>query len=191
MRLGLVVEGHGEVRAVPVLVRRLAIETPPGFFLEILPPMRIPKTKLLKEGEVEKAVEFLARRTGPRDAILIVIDGDDDCGPALGVPLLARARVARPDRRIAVAVANREYEAWFIAAAESLRGVRVLAADLAAPPFPEEIRGAKEWLERRKSGGYAETTDQVAFTARMDLAMAGRAASFARFRRIVRELVRG
>jgi len=42
MNLGLLVEGHGEVQAVPILVRRIAatLELP----CTILPPIRQPRT---------------------------------------------------------------------------------------------------------------------------------------------------
>jgi hypothetical protein len=75
-----------------------------------------------------------------------------------------------PHRAVSVVIANREYEAWFIAAAASLHGVRTLqicAADLLVSP--EQPRDAKGWLGSRMTNGYGETTDQPAFSAMMDL----------------------
>ena len=43
-----------------------------------------------------------------------------------------------------VFLAKKEFEAWFLAAAESLRGQQGLPLDLTSPHYPENIRGAKE-----------------------------------------------
>ena len=93
---------------------------------------------------------------------------------------------------ISVVMAKKEYEAWFIAAGESLRGKRGLIPDLHAPTDPESIRGAKEWLSRHMPGSqpYAETTDQPALTAVFDLNMARRAESFDKCYREVAWMVR-
>jgi hypothetical protein len=96
-----------------------------------------------------------------------LVDSDDDCPAELGPELLSRAVATRSDMPISVVLAKREYEAWFIAAAESLRGWRGLPEDLEAPRAPEDIRGAKEWLKKRlrKVGRtYTETADQQALT---------------------------
>jgi hypothetical protein len=50
-----------------------------------------------------------------------------------------RAKQARPDLYISFIPPHREYESWFLAAAESLAGKRRLAADLVAPEIPESI----------------------------------------------------
>jgi len=95
-----------------------------------------------------------------------------------------------------VVFAKREFEAWFLAAAESLRGQRGLPDDLAGPPDPEAIRGAKEWLQSRMPHGqsYSESSDQPALTATFDMNAARRADSFDKcFRELVRllSLLRG
>jgi hypothetical protein len=92
---------------------------------------------------------------------------------------------------IAVVLAMKEYEAWFIAAAESLRGQCGLPPDLVGDPNPESIRGAKEWLSRHMPGNrrYAETTDQATLTSVFDMQAARRAGSFDKcYREIVRLL---
>jgi hypothetical protein len=88
--------------------------------------------------------------------------------------------VVRGDLPIAVVLAKKEFEAWFLAAAESLRGKHGLPNDLQSPAEPENIRGAKEWLTGLMPYGrsYAETTDQPAFTAIFDMSKARRADSF-------------
>jgi hypothetical protein len=92
---------------------------------------------------------------------------------------------------ISVVLAKREYEAWFIAAAESLRGHCGLSQEMIADLNPEGIRGAKEWLRRHmpQSRRYAETIDHPALTAVFDLQAARRADSFDKcYREIVRLL---
>jgi hypothetical protein len=189
--IGCIVEGHGEVEAVPVLIRRLVSEADPSISVRIPPPIRIPKSRLVKEGELEKAVELIARKVAPTGAVLVLLDSDEDCPAILGPDLLSRARNARSDLPLAVVLAKQEYEAWFLAAASSLRGQRGLRADLAAPAEPEGIRGAKEWLSARMAGNlsYVETLDQPALTKTFDMEQARQSDSFDKCRREVEKLM--
>ena len=125
-------------------------------------------------------VEFAARNIRGQGAIFILLDGDDDCPAQLGPELLSRALQARSDLPIAVVLAKYEFEAWFLAAAKSLRGQRGLKNNLQPPNNPEGIRGAKEWLSQRRegTGTYSPTVDQPGLTARFDLAQARHADSF-------------
>jgi len=96
----------------------------------------------------------------------------------------------RDDVTVSVVLAKCEFEAWFLAAAESLRGERGLGHDLVSPGDPEGIRGAKEWLRGRMTGAtYSETLDQPALTARFDLDAARRADSFDKCFREIRRLL--
>ena len=85
-----------------------------------------------------------------------------------------------------------EFEAWFLAAAESLRGLRSLAPDLACPPDPEGVRGAKEWLTDHMTGphAYSETLDQAPLTERFDFQAARRTNSFDKCYRELERLLR-
>ena len=179
-KMACIVEGHGEVHAVPLLVRRIAREFDPGFVVEVLPPLRVNRSRLVKKGELERSVEFAARKTGGRGAILLLIDSDDDCPAEQGPRILSRARQQRSDLPVAAVLAKREFEAWFLAAAESLAGRRGLRADLVPPSDPESVRGAKEWLTSNMTRGsrYSEVLDQPALTAVFDLVAARRSGSF-------------
>jgi hypothetical protein len=178
MNFGLIVEGHGEVQAVPLLVRRIAEWIGFEEKLTIHQPIRVHRDRVVKQGELERHLELVARRVGPGGAILILVDADNACAASLGPELLARARKARSDRRIAVVLAVREYEAWLIASAKSLRGERTLPPDLEAPDDPEALPHAKAWLGARMQHGYSETLEQPKLTAKIDLAEARRAGSF-------------
>lgn len=194
VRLAAIVEGHGEVEAVPVLVRRIAAEIDPGLLIEVRPVLRVPASRLVRVGELERQVELAGRAVAPGGAILILLDcdSDDGCPARDGPVLLARARAARADLRIGVVLAKKEFEAWFLASAASLRGQRRLSTDLAPPAAPEEVRGAKEWLSRHMPAHrpYAETTDQVALTRMFDLELARAAGSFDKCYREIGSLVR-
>ena len=109
----------------------------------------------------------------------------------LRTTILDRARAVRSDLPIEVVLANREYESWFIAAVDSLRGVRGITNDTDVPEDPESIQGAKEWLRSKMSGSYRPTADQAALTARFDLEVARRRApSFDKMWRAVSALLR-
>ncbi len=191
VKIGCIVEGESEVKTVPLLIRRIAANLYPELPIVVPPPIRRPRNKVVKENELERAVEFVAQQIGGQGAIFIIFDGDDDCPAELGPALLRRASQARSDLPIAVVLAKHEFEAWFLAAAESLRGQRGLKNDLHSPDNPEAIRGAKEWLSQRMedSRTYRETQDQPALAALFDIEQARNADSFDKcYRDIVRLL---
>lgn len=178
MNVGLIVEGNGEEEAAPLLVRRIADWAGCNTPLTIPRPLRVRRNRIVKKEELERAIELVARKVGPGGPILVLLDADDDCAATLGPLLLARAKAARSDRAIAVVLAVLEYEAWFLAAAASLRGKRTLPDDLATPSNPEAIRDAKGWLDARMQRGYSETLEQPKLTAVVDLDDARSAPSF-------------
>jgi len=187
-----IVEGHGDVKAVPILLRRLARRLSPAAAVDILKPIRIGRYKIVKPGELERAVELAARQTGERGSILILLDAEDDCPAALGPALLERAIDARRDRDIRVVLAKREYEAWFLAAIGSIAGSRGIDQQAAPPDDPEIIRDAKGWLTAHRPPGwsYRETLDQPALSAIFDIEAALAAPSFDKLWRDVSWLLR-
>lgn len=109
----------------------------------------------------------------------------------LAPALLGRLTDALPHLRTRVVLASKEYESWFLAAAQSLAGKSGLRPDLLRPPEPEAVRGAKEWLTRNMEGTqiYSPARHQPALTARFDLASARNANSFDKLCRDVRSLI--
>jgi len=176
LNLSPIVEGHGEVSAVPILLRRLWQELVPHLDLRVAPPIRVSRKKLVKANELEKAVEFAARQVRPPRAVLVLIDADDDCPAELGPLLMARARGARSDVPAGVVLAKREFEAWFVAAIESIGGHRGLAQDLKVVSDPESIGDAKKTLTRSMAGSraYSPVGDQPALTAVFNMQLARR-----------------
>ncbi len=173
LTIACVTEGHGEVKALPKLLHRIALDHE-VWSLDVLEPWRRNRGSLVAPGGLEKAVQAMALRVGSTaGGVLVLIDADDDCPAELGPALLGRARQARSDIPVSVVLANREFEAWFLAAAPSLAGHCGLG-EAEAPADPEQIRGAKEWLtDRRTDGGkYSPTVDQAALASRFDMKMA-------------------
>ena len=184
MKLALIVEGEGDVAAFPILLRRVTHALGHHDAEILVPPVRVSRSKLARQTELCRYVELLARKLGPDDGILIVLDADDDCPADLGPRLATWAQLQRPDRRSVVIVIPREFEAWFLASAASLAGKRGLPADLQPPDQdPEQMRDAKGWLARQMPRRYHATVDQPALAACFDLQAARSAPSFERFLR--------
>jgi hypothetical protein len=123
--------------------------------------------------------------------VLILLDADDDCAAQLGANLLERARSAT-SLPVGAVFAVREYEAWLLAAIESLRGSRGIAVDASAPADPESPRDAKGRLTAVMNGSrrYVAVADQAALTAAVDLSLvADRSRSFRKLRSDLLRLV--
>ena len=192
VRIACIAEGQGEVSALPILLRRIVAELDPLVWVDIpLPVARIKRSSFVQRGELERAVEREARKVSGSGAILILLDADEDCPATLAPQLLQRAQATRSDVPTAVVLANKEYEAWFLAAAESLRGKRGLPNDLQPPADPESIPGAKEWLAKRTKKGspYKPTVDQAALTSLFDLTAARACPSFDKLYRDIARLL--
>src|SRR5271165_624862 len=175
-RIVPIVEGHGEVRAVPALFRRIIIELNLGVSIEICSPVRQPRDKLLKIGEIERAIAIAAKEVGDEGAIFVLLDSDGHCPAELGPALLTRVNHARSDQRISVVLAHQEFEAWFLASAASLKGLRTLSDNIENHRAPESVRGCKEWLETwmPTTSKYSPTTVQAALAATFDMSLARR-----------------
>lgn len=174
--IATIVEGHGECEAVPILIRRIALDIDPGFVPNVMQPHRIPVTKLKRPDELERAIKLACLKINRKGGIVIIVDCDDGCPATEGPALLARAKQVcpMPELPISVILAKKEFEAWFLAAAESLAGSRGLPPALIHPDEPEQIRDAKGWLSSRMQRGssYTETSDQAALTSRFDMSAA-------------------
>jgi hypothetical protein len=175
MKVAAIVEGEGEVAAFPILLRRLRDWlTPNSYPVEINTPIRVHRDQFLNRNEIFRKMLLLARAKCEQNGwILILLDADDDCPAELGKKILARVEKIVTDRRVSVVLAHREYEAWFIAAAQSLNGQRGFYTSDEKQIKAESVRDAKGWVGCRKTDGkYREVTDQPAFSAVMDLLQA-------------------
>ena len=179
-----IVEGHGEVSAVRAIVTRIGLELLGGTWIEVAQPFRLDSGKMRKPDELAKAIRTAAARVQGPGGVLVLRDGDDadvDCPVQL-------AEMLRPDQSLVpvgveIVVAYKEYESWFLAAADSLRAHADVRNDAVAPANPEGKRGAKHELEKLMLESYKETRHQPKFSALIDLKTASK--NSRSFRRMV------
>lgn len=198
--LAPIIEGHGEVNAIRVLINKVLVACDAIEYPVINDIWRLPSSKLVNpdqlEATAEKAIrqaEILPDLGAPNKARLIVLfDSDDDCPARLG-PFLRERLIARfPDNPVSVSLANREYENWLIASLETIAEAAGIPPSASVPYSPEDIRGAKEWLSRQIPRGtsYKPQKDQARLTASIDVPLARqRSQSFDRFCREVERLL--
>lgn len=172
MNIQPVVEGHGELSALPVLLRRLLYDAE-VWTVDIGKPILQNRSQLATPEGIAKAVKIALGK--PKcGGILVLFDSDDDCPAELGPRTQAWANEASLGVPCAVCMAHREYEAWFLATVHSLREHRAIKADAEPHPNPESPRDAKVELRRRMVGAYNPTIHQAAFSSKLDLAAAFR-----------------
>lgn len=151
-----VVEGFGEERAVPVLVRRWLQHRCIDRWFDV-PDLAVNakgsgKLKAPFDAQRHVGIEHYVRaalRAHP-DAILVVLDADDEClyrGPGQGLApeLLVRARATAGEVPVSVVVANRTYEAWLLAGRTALFRCELVRHDapLRGISNPEARAGSK------------------------------------------------
>ena len=181
MNIQPIVEGHGEVSSVPILLRGLRNEAQ-AWGVEIARPHRCPRSQLVNRNTLQKAIR-VAALTHDCAGILVLFDADNDCPMELAPNLDQWARAAAGAIPCPIVMANREYEAWFLASIESLRGQAGVREDARSFQEAESPRDAKGQLRRQMlSRRHSPAVDQVALTARFDLASAWRGCrSFQKF----------
>jgi len=170
--IATIVEGHGEVEAIPVLIRRLRPDA-------ICPrPVRVKRQRVLMPGELERHARIADAGIvdrGGLGGVLLVLDADNACAATDGPILTGRLRAALPHRPVACCLAVREFESWLLAGLDS------------QPEATDEARGGKAALIRAL-GEYAPTVDQPKCAARMDI---DRASALSRsFRHFAEAVVR-
>ncbi|CAN7645438.1 DUF4276 family protein [Phenylobacterium sp. LjRoot225] len=187
MRLALIVEGPGDAAAIPCLMAKTAIMV--GDNIYAAPPITSGGIhKLRRAGHLEKMVLLADSRDV--DAILLIVDVDDDCPVQVSKEFHGRIETikdrVRSELRIALCV--REYECWFLEGIENLR--------ISAPDYgwdvnfvcnnPEQKRDAKGLINEAMSKHYKATTDQLILTQRLDLkSLYEKSRSYKRFVRAV------
>jgi len=181
-----IVEGHGEVEAVSALLGKLLKENPD---VHVGDAVRQHRQRIVRSGELERAVELAIRTRNNVGGVLILLDADKDCPATLAAELLERAQKAT-NLPVAVVLAKKEFENWFIGSLESFRGFMGIPEEIVLPENPEEI-GGKGRLEKSMSGTkYAPSIHQIEFVRKMDFDLCrNRCPSFNKFLRDVERLV--
>jgi hypothetical protein len=146
-----IVEGHGEVEAVPILLRRLASEQLGLHTLHCLPPFRLPRSKLMNEADLSRAIALGRLKMRDLDGphlILVIMDADDACPVDVVRALHTQHRALLVAARTSIVLAVREYEAWFLAANMSEADHRNLRAATPVHANPEQVANPKAVFER-------------------------------------------
>ena len=174
-----IVEGDGEIAAVPVLLRdNLLPALGIHYRVRILSPIKVPRDRIVR-AEFFQPVFDLARRP-EKPVVLVLFDADDDCAGSF-VPAMRRwAAEAAADIPCRIVMISREFEAWFLASAPSLFNGQVYAGEA------ERKRDAKGAVGELLGRRYSETEDQEKLCATLDPGLAYR--NSPTFRRFVREV---
>lgn len=200
-RLVAIVEGHGEARAVPRLTYQwLCLNNLAGEFFVLEPAINAKTCTRLKAPHdphnhlgIEHYVQG-ALRARPA-GILVILDADKEClhrprDKGLGPELLARARVAAGSVPIGVVVANREFEAWFLADLPALRKAGVVPeGSPEVYPEPEILPGCKSAMGRLLGETYEETVHQAKLAGALSFSKRAQDLSPS-YAKLVRELQR-
>lgn len=194
MKVYLIVEGHGEVTAAPILIRRLLWNFAQKFEVDVgSPVIRRTQAQLRREADVQAAVR-VAMVQPDCAAVLVLFDGEDDCPVDLAAQVRVWAQSAAGLVPCEVVIAYREYETWLLAAVESLRGQCRIATDVQAPPDPTLKRDAKGELETFMPPGasYSPAIHQPKLSAVFDPSLAHqRNRSFRKLTKAVGDLLQG
>ncbi len=148
-RLAAIVEGDGEVEALPVLLRTWA----PG--ATTLRPIRVNRDKFMRDVEYQRRYVSLAVRQGAT-RLLVLLDAHDDCAVDAAASLTQALAVETPIP-VAVVMAVKEYETWFLQCLPEF-------APHVGFHEAEAVSGAKERVKRYR-GRYTPTADQATLTA--------------------------
>lgn len=193
-----IVEGDGEVEAVPVLLRRILARAG-RWDVQVARPKNAHGVGNLATAEgIEKFIRYAVIHP-ECSAVLVMRDNDNGCAMRLARSLAGYARRAAPRVPVAVVCPTREYEAWFLASLETIAGSpleerRGLSETARYNGDVERPRDVKRWLTRHMPEGraYKETEDQASMSALLDIDLAmRRSRSFRRLVRAVEDLLSG
>jgi hypothetical protein len=188
--IGIIVEGPGEVEAVPILLRRL-LEERQAYGVTIQKSINANGIGNIK---AQKGLERFLKLAEIHscNAILVLIDADVDCAKSIASELADRARLQNPHIATAVVAAKYRFENWFPASLETLSGRRNFQTELPIITDPEAMPDPKRWISNHKTKGriYKETMDQAPMSQLIDLGLVSqRSRSFRRLVHAVDELL--
>jgi hypothetical protein len=178
LRIAPIVEGHAEYECIRILLDRIWREMVGGEYLEVLRPVRFPRSTLIGEHGLQRAVGLArlglsqSRRFDDPELILVLVDaeGPDGCPVRLGPMLRRWAEVEAAPINLACVIANVAYETWFVAAAESLGSYLSLGESEAVPDDPEGLGLGVNWVRSRfRHAKYDKTRDAPGMTKAMNL----------------------
>lgn len=151
------------------------------------------RSRIIKD--LEKFLERAA--IGENDAILVVLDADNDkkdCPGSFAQELAKRAKKLKLPHPIGIVVATVEYEAWLIASIETIapKHPKVLRQNVKCQQDPDKVSDPKGWLKQNRSEKpYDEAVHQGRMTEDIDFDCAERnSRSFRRLLKTIEEIVK-
>ena len=164
-----VVEGPGDKEAFPLLLRRILGERLQRYDLRVATP----KDAHGKSQLDKKLESFLKYSAIESDCggILVLRDADDDCPLSLAKTLSEQCLNFSVQKPVAVVCAKAEYESWFLASIDTVRGNAGIPDTAFLNVNAEEIANPKQWLTDRMPSGqaYKPTTHQASLSSHINL----------------------
>lgn len=168
-RIILIVEGHGEVVAAPLLARRV-LEELYGIYDWTFETQRRNDIAHLRARGWESFKRYLAAAFNESAPILWMLDCDDGCALELVRELHQESQAVSIRQPLAFCLWVREYETMFFFDPENV-GRKLGVEHLNIPNPPESRRSAKEFLGEQMpyDKAYSPRLEQPAITAIIDL----------------------
>ena len=171
-----VVEGAGDVAALPGLLGRILWEMYDRTDI-IVAQGRSGVVNANGRQNLERNLEkFLghAQNKPECDAILVLLDADDDCPIDLAQGLLERGKQLGLTSPVQIVCANRSYESWFLASLDTIKGRGNIPDTAILSQAAEDVSNPKQWLTDQMPTGqaYKETIHQASLSQSIDIGMA-------------------
>lgn len=192
----LIVEGDGDQKAVPELLRKLMYDLNIYHMQPAPRPIKAGDIKKLQRpGVLEKFIEYAWKRDDG-DSVLLILDCDDACAYEVATEFEKRilGMYFSPAKKIGICFMVKEFEALFFASMDSIVSIcseyNWNIEHFEKFKSSENIRGAKEQLSTCMRGtSYKETRDQVKLIAGLDLAcLRARSRSFRHLEKTIKWL---
>lgn len=173
-----IVEGHGEVEAIRVLLSRVWVEMCGGSYIHVLKPLRIPKSKILKPNELTRYVQLahlkLQHETEYLNrGILVLFDADEDLPCVLAGKVSSEVQHYDNGVQFSCVIANKEFETWFVASSDQMLDEFEEVDSKHAETAESSDRG-KRWVEKHSSTHYSETADMPRMVQGLNLILVRR-----------------
>ncbi len=189
-----VVEGPGDLVALPQLAGRILqqMQTPPGIIVA-QGKSRVVMTKGRSNLEANPE-KFLKHAQNKPDcgAILVLLDADNDCPVTEFQDMSKRCGRSGVTVPVQVVYAHPEYETWFLASLNTIRGLHGIPESATFIGEAEYITDPKKWLSDQMPTGrvYKETTHQAPLSSAINLSLAyENSRSFRRLSHALEQLV--
>ena len=171
-----VVEGAGDVAALPGLLGRILWEMYDRTDI-IVAQGKSGVVNANGRQKLERKLENFLRHAQNKpecDAILVLLDADDDCPVELAQRLLQRCEQIGLNRPVQIVCAHRSYESWFLASLDTIKGQRGISDTAVLSQAAEDVSNPKQWLTDQMPTGqaYKETIHQASLSQSIDIGMA-------------------